>query len=139
MMANLFKYPNMLFAYGLLRKASDHDMSLYLRNHADYLGNGYIHGTLYLIDHYPGAMIDCTSSSKIIGDIFGFNDPLLWSELDRFEEVDSSDEYLREVVDVHFNQKILKCWVYTYKNPVNGLTAISSGDFIDYINTKQGK
>lgn len=139
MLKKIFKYRSTLFVYGLLRKTSDHEMSRFLGKHADYLGSGYIHGTLYLIDHYPGAVVHNSSFNQIIGDIFGFDDDLIWPVLDRFEEVGITDEYLRMLVDVHFNEMQVKCWTYIYNRPSKGLNEIKSGDFIAYINSKKSK
>jgi gamma-glutamylcyclotransferase (GGCT)/AIG2-like uncharacterized protein YtfP len=138
-MKKIIKYHNLLFVYGLLRKASGHEMSRHLRKHADYLGSGYLHGTLYLIDHYPGAMVNNASQNQIIGDLFGFDDDLLWAVLDRFEEVDITDEYLRMLVDVHFNEMQVKCWTYIYNRPLTSLIEISKGDFIEYIHSNKSK
>lgn len=139
MMDKLIKSPNMLFVYGLLREASNHEMSRYLCKHADYLGTGYIQGTLYLIDGYPGAVIDKSSSNKIIGDIFGFEDSTLWKYMDNFEEVDSSDEYQRIKVEVSLDSNIIKCHIYAYNRPANDLPIIGSGDFIKYLNNPYGE
>jgi gamma-glutamylcyclotransferase (GGCT)/AIG2-like uncharacterized protein YtfP len=137
MMDKFIKYTYWLFVYGLLRKASNHEMSEYLSKHADFLGTGFIQGTLYLINDYPGAVVDKSSPNKITGDIFGFEDSGLLKLLDKFEEVDISDEYLRIKVDAHLNSSTLKCHIYAYNRPTNGLAIIASGDFIKYISKAQ--
>jgi len=139
MMDKIIKYTNRLFVYGLLRKASNHELSVYLCKHADYLGTGFIKGTLYLIDDYPGAVIDKSSPNKIIGDIFGFEDSTLWNCLDRFEEVDITDEYQRIKVDVNLNLSTLKCHIYEYNRLTNDLPIIASGDFMKYLSNAQGQ
>jgi gamma-glutamylcyclotransferase (GGCT)/AIG2-like uncharacterized protein YtfP len=107
-------------------------MSTYLCKHAAYLGNGNIQGTLYLLDGYPGAVIDKSFPNKIIGDIFGFEDSTLWKNMDNFEEVDSSDEYQRIEVEVSLDSSIVKCQIYTYNRPANDLPIIRSVDFMKY-------
>lgn len=131
---NDFNY--LLFVYGLLRKGIDHHMSRLLNIKANYIGMGAARGKLFLIDNYPGMIIDMDSESQVYGDIYGFNDAILWKFIDGFEEIDISDEYKKQKIEVDICDQKLNCWSYVYQRSTDRLEYIPSGDFLEYIRKK---
>ncbi len=132
-MSALNDYKFLLFVYGLLRKGINHPMSMSLSKQAIHIGSGSVKGKVFLIDDYPGMVVGRNYSTHVTGDIYGFNDPDLWKDLDQFEEVNVSDEYQRQVIEVEFSGQILNCWTYVYQRSIDGLEEIPSGDFLEYI------
>jgi len=128
---NSFKY--LLFVYGLLRKGVQNDMSVYLEKNAHFIGVGYTPGKLFLVEDYPGLVVGSSFSTNVIGDIYGFNEPALWNELDRFEDIGRSDEYERQEIEAEVSYQKMSCWAYIYQRDIDGLELIPSGDFLKYL------
>jgi len=128
MRSDNFNY--LLFVYGLLRKDVDHPMARYLFQNATYIGQGCIHGKLFLVDHYPGAVL--TGEGTVFGDVFGFNDERILTILDEFEEIAISNEYIRSVTDATVGGENMKCSIYLYNQPTDQLSNIPSGDFLTF-------
>ena len=125
-------FKHVLFVYGLLRKGSNDPMALFLDQQASFIDHGYLHGKLFMVDGYPGAVAMLTSE-KVYGDVFGFDDETLLAKLDDFEEINMTDEYIRSQVDIHTASGLLNCWMYVYNRPTTKLKQIVSGDFLKYL------
>lgn len=120
---------HLLFVYGLLRCDQIGYKSLKLDTRARHLGRERIHGRLYHLGDYPGAI---TSERGIVhGDLLAFEDPALWQEIDDYELFDpdrpTSSEYRRVEVDLLDSGK--RAWTYEYNKPVTGRPVIASGNW----------
>jgi len=92
---------------------------------------------LFLVDHYPGAVL--SGEGKVFGEIFGFDDERILNTMDEFEEINRSDEYIRSLADVTVDGENVKCLVYLYNHPTDQLHPISSGDFLTHYQDGQNR
>lgn len=133
-----------LFVYGTLLKKANHMMSSYLEQNATFQGKGYIHGRLYEVMHYPGAVLSQSPDEKIRGEYHLLHDAqeaLL--ELDEYEECvkgfPEPFEFKRERVQIYTkNQKQpVKGWAYLYNLETEGLEKIASGDYEQFLKERR--
>jgi gamma-glutamylcyclotransferase (GGCT)/AIG2-like uncharacterized protein YtfP len=108
-----------LFVYGTLRYDSDHPMAKFLRRNAEFLGEGRFPGQVFDLGNYPGAVFSENATGEVNGHIFKLKEPVeILSILDRYEGIgdDSSllHEYVRRVINIHYKESELLCWVYLY-------------------------
>lgn len=90
----------LLFVYGTLRRDMDHPLHGFLREHADFIGNGFYRGLLYRVSWYPGAVSSSNTDDRVIGEVYRLREEaLVLSGLDIYEEVSevpsAQDEYYR--------------------------------------------
>lgn len=124
-----------LFAYGLLRKGANHEMSDYLNDHTQFISRAFFQGKLYLIDYYPGIIPSANSDDKVIGDVYALNDLSILEEVDHFEgvgdEFEKPNEYRREIQQViPENGNLMNVWIYLYNGSVESKNQIKGGDFL---------
>jgi len=76
-----------LFVYGTLtEKLAPAEISATLKK-LKYVGDGFVHGRLYDLGEYPGAILGRTGHSKVFGKIYELpDDPAVLRQLDRYEE-----------------------------------------------------
>lgn len=123
---------NYLFVYGTLLKDAENPMSLYLNDHSDYLGEGYMSGELYKVDFYPGAVYIPSTGKKVFGEIYQLREVNSVLEvLDTYEDFDPAAPeqslFVREIVPVYHNGQQVKVWVYLYNHPVENFQKVESG------------
>jgi gamma-glutamylcyclotransferase (GGCT)/AIG2-like uncharacterized protein YtfP len=124
-----------LFTYGTLRPghASGKIASVAARLQPEC--EGYIHGVLYDLGRYPGALIDANSERKIFGQVSKLpDDPECLRALDAYEDYDPKSPptslYLREVHPVHLADGSTRlCWVYVYNQPIGSARIVESGRY----------
>jgi len=125
-----------LFVYGSLLDPSN-QFALFLRKHCSFFGDAKLRGKLYHIGPYPGAIHIPGSKTFIHGKVFMIDDRgSVLPILDTYEGFGESEiqpnEFIRKLVGVETEKDLLKCWVYLYNWPVEGLKVISSGDYLTY-------
>lgn len=136
---------NLLFAYGTLQiRTGIEAVDLAMKEAGDSLGRGYIHGLLYDLGDYPGA-VACgpgSAAPRIWGTLMRLREPAaLFSVLDDYEGFHAGDpagsEFIRGPAKVflpdaggNFMDQVYVCHVYFYNLPVTGKRRIESGDFL---------
>ncbi len=125
-----------LFVYGTLL-AKDNQYAAYLRQHCKLAGAGKFKGRLYDIGEYPGAVIDLNGDQYVYGSIYLMDraEEVL-KVIDAYEGLGINDpqpyEYIRDLVDIEIDNRIVACCVYIYNWPVSGKELISGGDYLRY-------
>jgi gamma-glutamylcyclotransferase (GGCT)/AIG2-like uncharacterized protein YtfP len=77
-----------LFVYGTLRKGFP-SHGLLQRLHARFLGAGHVHGRLYDLGEYPGAVKSAGNTDRVHGEVYLVPRPdAVFRVLDRFEGYD---------------------------------------------------
>ena len=125
-----------IYVYGTLRKNQSNFFAEKLSSHAFYVGEGQMAGQLYDLGTYPGAIHSPQSTDYVIGDVYQINKADLLLELDRYEGIDESGEYHRQLVNIITQQSHLDCWAYILKNVKDHYMILPSGDWIDVCNRK---
>jgi len=126
---------NYLFAYGTLQPehvpgevASD---VARLRS----VGTGYVHGTLYDLGEYPGAILDPSSRRRVFGTVFRLSDNEdLLSRLDAYEGFDPANPdvslFVRTLHPVRLTTgRTLKCWLYAYNRTPKSAPILAGGRY----------
>jgi gamma-glutamylcyclotransferase (GGCT)/AIG2-like uncharacterized protein YtfP len=126
----------LIFVYGTLRQAFQHPMHSLLAKHGVYVGDGWMHGKLYDVKHYPGAVRSEDPQDRVHGEVYFLDDSRhLLSRLDDYEECGLQSpyphEYHREVVPINLlEQGTVQAWSYVYSLPISGLSPIKNGDYV---------
>lgn len=108
-----------IFVYGSLRhkQGNSHWMT-----NAQWLGHhtqeNYV---LYSLGHYPGAV---PGVGVVSGEVYRIDASTL-SELDALRT--KGGEYSRQLIQTPYGS----AWMYVYQRPVEGLTLIDSGNWLD--------
>lgn len=111
-----------LFVYGTLQSDSLHPLAREAVRLATDIERASVRGRLYLIDYYPGLIVDDTAG-WVTGEVFSFTAetmPSLLASLDRYEECDAQSplphEYRRLICPVRINERNLfaNAWLYEY-------------------------
>jgi gamma-glutamylcyclotransferase (GGCT)/AIG2-like uncharacterized protein YtfP len=130
---------DLLFVYGSLLNA-DNEFANYLKNKAAFYSTGKFKGRLYDVGEYPGAIITTDNDYDITGSVYMLNNPNeALTILDDYEgfgpEQDQPNLFIRKLLAVDTGQGLVNCWVYLYILSVDGLVEITSGDYLDYLNS----
>ncbi|AIR04917.1 MULTISPECIES: gamma-glutamylcyclotransferase [Cedecea] len=108
-----------IFVYGSLRRKQGN--SHWMTN-AQWLGDhtqeNYV---LYSLGHYPGAV---PGDGVVLGEVYRIDASTL-SELDALRT--KGGEYSRQLIQTPYGG----AWMYVYQRPVEGLTRIDSGNWLD--------
>ena len=118
-----------LFVYGSLRKNGSHN---HLLKDATWLCHAYSKGQLFLIDWYPGFILDAQerTAQKIIGDVYRNVTPKLFAQLDQYE----GDAYDRKIIQVTpLSGSTLQVYAYIYNKSVDLKKQITSADWLEYL------
>ena len=118
-----------LFVYGSLRKNGSHN---HLLKDATWLCHAYSKGQLFLIDWYPGLILDAQegSAQDVIGDVYRDVTPKLFAELDRYE----GDAYDRKIIQVTtLSGSTLQVYAYIYNQDTDRKEQIMSADWLEYL------
>lgn len=134
---------NQLFVYGSLRSGFRSDAYQYVSRYFSLVGNATVKGKLYDLGTYPAA-IPSPEESFVHGELYTVKseDELAWAigQLDDYEGIKGDDGqpplYRREQVDVFFDGKITRAWIYWYNGNVEGAQQILSGDLLEYLRSK---
>jgi gamma-glutamylcyclotransferase (GGCT)/AIG2-like uncharacterized protein YtfP len=126
-----------LFAYGTLRPGCAPVQVATLAAKLRPAGDGWIHGRLYDLGGYPGAVPDASAERKIFGTVIELpDDPDFLRRLDAYEECDpfapDTSEYVRVLIEVELaGGGTVECWFYRYNWDVGEKRQIRSGDWKD--------
>jgi gamma-glutamylcyclotransferase (GGCT)/AIG2-like uncharacterized protein YtfP len=134
-------HPNIyrLFVYGSLRSGMHNEVFTFISSYFVLEGMGAVHGKLYDLGDYPGA-IPGTGSERIVGELYRIEqeEDFDWA----MEQIDDYEGYVvsegatslfrRELVNVLFQNTTVIAWTYWYNQPVTGRTRILSGDYVAY-------
>lgn len=108
-----------IFVYGSLRRKQGN--SHWMTN-AQWLGDHTQKDyCLYNVGHYPGAV---PGKGSIFGEVYRIDSSTL-GELDALRT--KGGEYSRQLIQTAHGS----AWMYVYQRPVEGLTLIESGDWLD--------
>jgi gamma-glutamylcyclotransferase (GGCT)/AIG2-like uncharacterized protein YtfP len=128
--------PQYLFVYGTLRRNRQNQSQHPYLDACDYLSDGFMHGELYEIDAYPGAVAGGTA--LVIGELYAMRNPeRTLSALDIYEECTAHfpqpHEYIRRELPIRLSDgQTVSAWTYLYNRPLDGLARIHSGDYLNY-------
>jgi gamma-glutamylcyclotransferase (GGCT)/AIG2-like uncharacterized protein YtfP len=119
-----------VFVYGTLRRGGRNDIARFAPA-PRFVADARIHGTLYDLGNYPGAVLG--GSSLLVGEVYAIA-PALEVQLDLLEEVrpDGSGEYIRREVPVRIGDHDIACLVYEiHPDRIAGRAVIASGNWFD--------
>jgi len=118
-----------LFVYGSLRVNCSNN---HLLKDATWVCQAYSKGQLFLIDWYPGLILDAQegAAQNVIGDVYQDITPKLFAQLDRYE----GDAYDRKIIHITpISGSTLQVYAYIYNQSVNLKKQIASADWLEYL------
>ncbi len=124
-----------LFVYGSLARNAEHEMHQHLVRNADYVGEGYFNGQLYLAGPYPGAVPSSHPDDKVFGELYRLRNPQdVFAHLDEYEGCGPNDppptEFVRRIESIfRDNGTRSEAWIYFFNREVADLPRIASGRF----------
>jgi len=108
-----------IFVYGSLRRKQGN--SHWMTN-AQWLGDHHVENyELYSLGHYPGVV---PGEGSVSGEVYRIDASTL-SEIDALRTV--GGEYKRQLIQTPYGS----AWMYVYQRPVDGLTRIESGNWLE--------
>jgi gamma-glutamylcyclotransferase (GGCT)/AIG2-like uncharacterized protein YtfP len=122
-----------LFAYGTLQPHCAPAAMASVVAELQAIGEGFVHGVLYDLGGYPGAVPDPESLTRIRGTVMQLpEDASILRRLDGYEGFDpqssESSEYVRELRTVQMAAGgAMECWFYRYNWKPDASRAIASG------------
>ncbi|WP_053990812.1 gamma-glutamylcyclotransferase [Mangrovimonas sp. TPBH4] len=125
-----------LFVYGTLLKDTGHEMSCFLLEYSQWIGDGYFYGKLFKVENYPGAILSDDSKDKVYGSIYQLSNTIrVFEVLDSYEGIDphstEPDLYKRIKVNTYLEDgSTLLSWVYIYNLDTEHLEQIHSGNYL---------
>lgn len=122
-----------LFAYGTLQP--DHAASEVSAAVARLrpVGKGYVHGLLYDLGEYPGAILSSATRRRIHGTVFRLaSTPNALGQLDEYEGFDPNDPaaslFVRKLYPVMTpSGRSIRCWIYEYNREPGSARLVSGG------------
>ena len=127
-----------LFVYGTLRREAGNSRHVLLAQHCRFYGPATLRGLLYEVHGYPGAIESDKPGSRVAGELYRIIERKpLFALLDDYEECAENyphpREYVRKSIQVKTaDGETLTAWAYIYNYPVQGLTEIWSGDYLNW-------
>ncbi len=124
-----------LFTYGTLKPGQAPEQIAPAVHKLTPIGSGFVHGSLYDLGDFPGAILDPASEKRISGTVFKLSDdPGVLRQLDEYEEYDpkarETSLFIRELHPVALaSGGQLECWVYVYNGKPNPQNLLESGIF----------
>jgi gamma-glutamylcyclotransferase (GGCT)/AIG2-like uncharacterized protein YtfP len=122
-----------LFAYGTLQPGCAPGTMAAAVAKLRSIGEGFVHGVLYNLGGYPGAVPDPNSTSRIYGTVMELpEDESVLRKFDTYEGFDprspESSEYVRELQMVEMAAGgVMECWFYRYNWKPDASRATASG------------
>lgn len=123
-----------LFVYGTLRRGfSSHEMLRTLR--ARFLAKGHVHGKLYDLGDYPGAVSSERDADQVVGEVYVLTNPArAFSVLDRFEAYDAGNLALslferKETTVTLAGSEHVQSWIYWLRKSRWLVRPVPSGDY----------
>ncbi len=128
---------DLLFVYGTLRKGNANKMAEYLHSHAEFLGDGWFKGRMYLISYYPGVVTSDDNNERVYGEIYRLYEvQAALTMLDAYEECNAKHAQLAEYKRVSANIDSVdgnvfeSAWIYLYQWSTADKIMIREGDFM---------
>ena len=125
-----------LFVYGTLMSGIENPINFQMAEYGEFIGLGVIPAKLYLVDYYPGAILDTNGLDRVTGEIYRLLNPKKALKiLDSYEEYAyrerAHSEFVRKKVMVRqiSNNQQITAWTYIFNHPTTALTAVKSGSF----------
>ena len=124
-----------LFAYGTLQPDYAPPAIAHVVARLELIGKGMMHGVLYDLGGYPGAVLDTSSRQKIHGVVLQLpEDAHVWRELDAYEDFDpaspESSLFVRILQPVVLaTGDILQCWVYVFNGDPGSARNLPEGSY----------
>ena len=125
-----------IFVYGTLRKQTASNMHHLIAGHCEYFSEGLMHGTLYEVCGYPGAIESSEAYDKVFGELYKMLDrKLILARLDDYEECSDKfpmpQEFIRKQITIEpSGGGSVVAWAYLYNRDVSKLHQIMSGDYL---------
>ncbi|WP_263352232.1 gamma-glutamylcyclotransferase family protein [Acidicapsa acidisoli] len=126
-----------LFTYGTLQPGLAPDCIAHAVNKLRSIGESSIHGELYDLGEYPGAVLNPRSRHQIHGMVFLLpEDANILRQFDDYEgfQIDSPETslFLRELHPVVLTAtgQTLPCWVYVYNGKPDPVRILPNGRFL---------
>jgi gamma-glutamylcyclotransferase (GGCT)/AIG2-like uncharacterized protein YtfP len=122
-----------LFAYGTLQPGLAPKSMAQATAKLRVVGPGFLHGVLYDLGRYPGAIADAAATGRISGTVMELpDDGDVLRELDEYEGFDSrspeTSEFVRERQQVELaSGGTLICWFYRYNGKTNAARVVQGG------------
>ena len=124
-----------LFAYGTLAAPNAPSEIAATVKRLKCVGEGFIHGRLYDLGEYPGAVLSRQPADKVFGKIFELPaDPELLDRLDAYEGFEPQQPnkslFIRKRTSIQRpNRDTLTGWVYEYNGNVRSEREIKNGQY----------
>ncbi|MGH1344116.1 MAG: gamma-glutamylcyclotransferase family protein [Nannocystales bacterium] len=122
-----------LFVYGSLREGAAHEMYDVLREHGTPAGPARVRGRLYVVDGYPGLVLD-QHAGWVVGELWTSVAAAAWPVLDFYEGCSAEDpaphEFVRREITVDAAGSSIPTWVYEFARDVSDLQLVPSGDWL---------
>jgi gamma-glutamylcyclotransferase (GGCT)/AIG2-like uncharacterized protein YtfP len=125
-----------LFVYGTLMRGYVHPMARLLSANAEFLGEASCRGRLYRVKHYPGLVLSEEPSEIVHGELYRLREvEAMLREFDMYEACGEGfpepTQYLRQMLAVTLaDGSESEAWTYVYNWPVEKLTRIETGRFL---------
>lgn len=122
-----------LFAYGTLQPGLAPKSLAQATAKLRAVGPGFLHGVLYDLGRYPGAIADAGASGRISGTVMELpHDGDVLHALDEYEGFDpqspETSEFVRERKSVELpSGETLSCWFYRYNGKTNAARVVQGG------------
>jgi gamma-glutamylcyclotransferase (GGCT)/AIG2-like uncharacterized protein YtfP len=122
-----------LFTYGTLHPGRAPQEIVAAVKQLRPVGEGFVHGVLYDLGDYPGAVPDPSSQQKIAGTVFRLPEDLdILRQLDRYEgfnpDAPDTSLFLRTQCSVELGLgRTLQCWIYVYNGTPEPARILASG------------
>lgn len=123
----------LLFVYGSLRKGQQNHHRL---KDAKFIGNATIkHWVLYSLGSYPA--IKWKQGSKLIGEVYEVEH----ESFERINLMEKNANYAQvvELADIEGLDIAYTVYVYVYKGKVEEKNLVASGDWVKFVNEKNGE
>ncbi len=117
-------------------------MSDILQKYSESIDRGSFSGKLFDVGSYPAAIINGEDGGRVYGELYKLTNPdALFHHLDPYEGFDADEPskslYLRKKVTVKTEDgNQLTAWTYLYNRPVECLSHIPNGDYLNYLKSK---
>jgi gamma-glutamylcyclotransferase (GGCT)/AIG2-like uncharacterized protein YtfP len=134
-----------LFVCGTLRPAIIRDELRWFVEQTTFVGRGAVRGRLYDLGEYPGAVLDASGDSLIIGDLVELPaNPQVLAALDEYEGYSETNPdaglFVRCRCQVRLDDgREIESWMYVYNGDVSTVAIIAKGDYLDVRNHNEEK
>jgi gamma-glutamylcyclotransferase (GGCT)/AIG2-like uncharacterized protein YtfP len=125
-----------LFVYGTLLPHLAPEAVVNEVRQFQWVGQAATCGRLYDLGAYPGAILDATTNTRIIGQVFQLPDnPAILAALDDYEGFYYADNlpdslFVRTTTTVKFSDgREMLCWIYVYNRDVGDAPLVADGDY----------